>query len=200
MNAPDLFSKTYAEARSRFIEAASANGFEVTSEVLPIEGPAGEELAMDFAVGGPADAASALVVISGTHGPEGYTGSACQLGFLESSDLRNLFSTHRVVLVHAHNPFGFAWMRRTTEGNVDLNRNYVDFNSSLRGNPEYDRTQRERLPSIRSSMVPLLTWPPCWADSAPMPTACFMETPNPAGPERPWSPACKSISPSSSES
>ena len=123
MNAPDLFSKTYAEARSRFIEAASANGFEVTSEVLPIEGPAGEELAMDFAVGGPADAASALVVISGTHGPEGYTGSACQLGFLESSDLRNLFSTHRVVLVHAHNPFGFAWMRRTTEGNVDLNRN-----------------------------------------------------------------------------
>ena len=80
---------------------------------------------MDFAVGGPADAESALVVISGTHGPEGYTGSACQLGFLESSDLRNLFSTHRVVLVHAHNPFGFAWMRRTTEGNVDLNRNYV---------------------------------------------------------------------------
>ena len=146
MNAPDLFSKTYAEARSRFIEAASANGFEVTSEVLPIEGPAGEELAMDFAVGGPADAASALVVISGTHGPEGYTGSAYQLGFLESSDLRNLFSTHRVVLVHAHNPFGFAWMRRTTEGNVDLNRNYVDFNSSLRGNPEYDRLHRAFVP------------------------------------------------------
>ncbi len=146
MNAPDLFSKTYAEARSRFIEAASAHGFEVTSELLPIEGPAGEELAMDFAVGGPAHAESALVVISGTHGPEGYTGSACQLGFLESSDLRNLFSTHRVVLVHAHNPFGFAWMRRTTEGNVDLNRNYVDFSSALCGNPEYDRLHHAFVP------------------------------------------------------
>ena len=146
MHAPDLFSKTYTEARTRFVEAASANGFEVTSEVLPIEGPAGEELAMDFAVGGPADAASALVVISGTHGPEGYTGSACQLGFLESSDLRNLFSAHRVVLVHAHNPFGFAWMRRTTEGNVDLNRNYVDFSSALRGNPEYDRLHHAFVP------------------------------------------------------
>ena len=25
----------------------------------------------------------------------------------------------------------------------------------------------------------LPTWPPCWADSAPMPTACFMVTPSP---------------------
>ena len=43
--------------------------------------------------------------------------------------------------------FGFAWMRRTTEGNVDLNRNYVDFSASLRGNPEYDRLHHAFVPA-----------------------------------------------------
>ena len=102
---------------------------------------------MDFAVAGPEDAEKALVMISGTHGPEGYTGSACQLGFLESTHLREMFSSHRVVLVHAHNPYGFAWMRRTTEGNVDLNRNYVDFDKPLRSNPEYDRLHHAFVPT-----------------------------------------------------
>jgi len=138
MDPSSLFSTSYAEARARFTDAADASGFSVHSEVLDIEGPTGEALAMDFAVGGPSDAASALVIISGTHGPEGYTGSACQLGFLSSPELRALYASHRVVLVHAHNPYGFAWTRRTTEGNVDLNRNYVDFDQPLRGNPEYD--------------------------------------------------------------
>jgi len=142
-----LFSASYMEARKRFIEAAEATGFSIYSEVHPVAGPAGEELAMDFAVYGPEDAEKALVVISGTHGPEGYTGSACQLGFLESTHLREMFSSHRVVLVHAHNPYGFAWMRRTTEGNVDLNRNYVDFDKPLRSNPEYDRLHHAFVPT-----------------------------------------------------
>ena len=147
VNAPELFSKTYPEARTRFLDGALAAGFDVSSEALPIAGPEGEELAMDFAVGGSGDADSALVVISGTHGPEGYTGSACQLGFLKSPELQAAYESHRVVLVHAHNPFGFAWMRRTTEGNVDLNRNYVDFSASLRGNPEYDRLHHAFVPA-----------------------------------------------------
>ena len=138
MNSATLFSKSYSEARERFLDAANDCGFSIHSQVLDISGPAGEELAMDFAVGGPADAATALVIVSGTHCPEGYTGSACQLGFLTSPRFRELFAHHRIVLVHAHNPYGFAWTRRTTEGNVDLNRNYVDFNQPLRGNPEYD--------------------------------------------------------------
>jgi len=138
MDATTLFSKSYAEARARFREAARTCGFSVHAETMDVVGPTGEELAMDFAVGGPADAAAALVIVSGTHGPEGYTGSACQLGFLSSPQVRALYANHRVVLVHAHNPYGFAWTRRTTEGNVDLNRNYVDFDQPLRGNPEYD--------------------------------------------------------------
>ena len=29
--------------------------------------------------------------------------------------------------IHALNPFGFAWLRRVNEDNVDLNRNFQDF-------------------------------------------------------------------------
>jgi hypothetical protein len=36
-----------------------------------------------------------------------------------------------VVLVHALNPYGFAWLRRVNENNVDLNRNFRDFTEPL---------------------------------------------------------------------
>ena len=138
MKAPDLFSKTYAEARERFLGAAQAAGAEIDSQVLPHEGPDEEELAMDFAILGPTDARNGLVIVSGTHGTEGYCGSGCQLGFLNDTELMAQNRENRVVLVHAHNPFGFAWMRRTTEDNIDLNRNYVDYSQPLPGNRGYD--------------------------------------------------------------
>ncbi len=41
-------------------------------------------------------------------------------------------------LVHALNPYGFAWTRRVNEDNVDLNRNFVDFDDPP-PNDGYDR-------------------------------------------------------------
>jgi hypothetical protein len=40
--------------------------------------------------------------------------------------------------VHALNPFGFAWLRRVNEYNVDLNRNFQDFNKSLPSSAPYE--------------------------------------------------------------
>ena len=40
-----------------------------------------------------------------------------------------------VVLIHAVNPFGFARLRRTNEGNVDLNRNFLNATQSYEGAP-----------------------------------------------------------------
>ena len=40
--------------------------------------------------------------------------------------------------IHAINPYGFAWLRRVTEDNVDLNRNFVDFSEALPVNPGYE--------------------------------------------------------------
>jgi len=43
-----------------------------------------------------------------------------------------------LLAIHAVNPYGFAWLRRVTEDNVDLNRNFVDHGGPLPRNPGYD--------------------------------------------------------------
>ncbi len=47
-----------------------------------------------------------------------------------------------VVLIHAINPYGFAWIRRVNEDNVDLNRNCIDFGAAIPENPGYDTAGR----------------------------------------------------------
>jgi Protein of unknown function (DUF2817) len=42
-----------------------------------------------------------------------------------------------VMLIHAINPYGFAWLRRVTHENVDLNRNWVDFDGPLPSSTAY---------------------------------------------------------------
>ena len=42
-----------------------------------------------------------------------------------------------VLLIHAINPYGFAWSRRVTEDNVDLNRNFVDHDKAYPKNDGY---------------------------------------------------------------
>ena len=60
------------------------------------------------------------------HGVEALFGSAVQLAFMEQADGRLAASGGSgVVLIHAINPFGFAWRRRFNENNVDLNRNFL---------------------------------------------------------------------------
>lgn len=128
MTSPEThFSATYTEARMRFLAAARAAGCRLEERRLPhYSGPAGETLAMDFAVAGPDRAPAGLVLISATHGVEGFAGSGCQTGLLAERQISRLAERMRIVLVHAHNPFGFAWLRRVNEDNVDLNRNYCD--------------------------------------------------------------------------
>jgi hypothetical protein len=43
-----------------------------------------------------------------------------------------------LLLVHAVNPFGFAWLRRVNESNVDLNRNFLRHPDEHVANPGYD--------------------------------------------------------------
>ena len=127
----------YAEARRRFLDAAAAAGASVTSSVHPDQqGPEGEDLAIDVAELGPADSRTALWVVSGTHGVEGYAGSAIQTHWL--TELADGMPTGvRLVLVHGLNPYGFAWTRRTNEDNVDLNRNFIDWDQPPPTNPTY---------------------------------------------------------------
>jgi hypothetical protein len=65
------------------------------------------------------------VAVSGTHGIEGYAGSAIQRGLLTSVLPGMDFSSTDVLLVHGLNPTGMYHRRRVNEHNVDLNRNFA---------------------------------------------------------------------------
>lgn len=87
---------------------------------------------------GPPDALAALTLCSGTHGVEGFAGSAIQTGVLRSDLPDRLPEGVRLVFIHAINPYGFAHLRRVNEVNVDLNRNFVDHNAPYPPNPDYE--------------------------------------------------------------
>lgn len=129
------FSRDYADARRKFSEAAAAAGAVVQAWPHPLKGPGGEALACDTARLGPPGATRVLVVLSGTHGVEGFAGSGPQVALLRAPPA--LPADTAILLLHGVNPHGFAWQRRVTEENVDLNRNWIDFSRPLPANDGY---------------------------------------------------------------
>jgi hypothetical protein len=123
------FSNDWREARSKFLDAARRAGAEHRVWPHPLTGPAGETLCADTAWLGPSDASRVLVVISGTHGVEGFCGSGPQVGLLRGDAGLALPPDTAMLSIHGINPHGWAWLRRVTEENVDLNRNWVDFDA-----------------------------------------------------------------------
>jgi hypothetical protein len=132
------FSADYSEAREKFLTAAERAGAALVHYDNPNPGPRGEALATDVAWVGPEDARYVFLMLSATHGAEGFCGSACQLDWLYAGGAQRLPPDGAVALVHAINPHGFAWLRRVTEEGCDLNRNYVDFAAPLPENPGHD--------------------------------------------------------------
>lgn len=125
------FSAEYQEARSKFEQAArwASAGFERIDH--PERGPDGGPLSMDTAWIGDIGAPRVIVLVSGIHGVEGYCGSGVQIAWLNRLKEEPLPAGTAALLIHAANPYGFAWSRRTTEDNVDLNRNWIDFQAGI---------------------------------------------------------------------
>jgi hypothetical protein len=143
MNPASMFPASYADARQRFRAAAMARRLPVEEYRNPAAGPAGELLATDVVRIGPPEPARVLFMMSGTHGAEGFCGSGIQYGVLQQATAR-LPPATALLLIHAINPCGFAWLRRVTEDNVDLNRNHVDHAAPYPDNPGY-RELREAI-------------------------------------------------------
>ena len=122
--AATTFSPDYASARLRFRQAALHLGWELESHPIGLVGPDGEELAFDVAWSKSGDPEKVLVVSSGVHGVEGFFGSAVQVALLEQWRSATAPPT-KYVFIHGLNPFGFAWLRRFDENNVDPNRNFL---------------------------------------------------------------------------
>ncbi|MBC7941635.1 MAG: DUF2817 domain-containing protein [Chitinophagaceae bacterium] len=151
--AVDCFSQSYEEARGKFLAAATRAGLAIESHLHPLSGRDGEALAMDVARLGVSDSAALLIVSSACHGVEGFCGSGVQNALLGDSSFHTAAAQAGVAVlyVHALNPHGFSWWRRTTHENVDLNRNWQDFSRPLPANPGYDE--------LADAIVPP-SWPP----------------------------------------
>ncbi len=149
----EAFSSSYAQARAKFLAAAAEAKLAVRSHLHPLPGRDGEELAMDVVLDGAADAQRMLIVSSACHGVEGYCGSGVQVYALHDAAWREQARAKGVAVlyVHALNPYGFSHVRRTTNENADLNRNFHDFSKPLPVNEGYR--------SIHSLLLPE-QWPP----------------------------------------
>lgn len=123
------YSYDYQSSRERFLELAESFGGQLQRHVHPLAGPDGE-LALDVARFGNLDSSQALVLSSGTHGIEGYCGSFIQCELLGNGIIDRLPDDLCLVLVHGVNPHGFAWKRRVNEDNIDLNRNFGDYDDA----------------------------------------------------------------------
>jgi len=153
------FSARYAQARVKFLEGAAAAGMAVRSFEHPLKGRDGETLAMDVALDGPADAQSMLIVSSACHGVEGYCGSGVQVFATHDAERRDKARAAGVAVlyIHALNPHGFSHVRRVTNENVDLNRNFQDFSQPLPVNAAYAEIHDLLLPA---------QWPPTAENNA----------------------------------
>ena len=151
-----FFSPDYVTARSRFRAAARICGAKLDELPLAARGPRSEELTIDLAWLGPRKPRHALLHISGVHGVEAFAGSATQLALLEKTP--SLPADGALILVHVLNPWGMAWLRRTNEHNVDLNRNFHPDNSTWTGSPplynRIDSLLNPASPPNRDAFVP----------------------------------------------
>ncbi|MDE2093068.1 MAG: M14 family metallopeptidase [Burkholderiales bacterium] len=147
------FSQSYQEARAKFLAATDAAGLDAFAHPHPMLGRDGEVLAMDVVREGPANARALLIVSSGCHGVEGFCGSGVQTALLHDAAWHRAVAEAGVAVlyIHALNPYGFSWWRRTTHENVDLNRNFHDFSQPLPRNDAYDE--------LAAAIVPA-SWPP----------------------------------------
>ncbi|MBL8699199.1 MAG: M14 family metallopeptidase [Alphaproteobacteria bacterium] len=147
MTVSDCFAGDYGAARAKFLAAAAAAGATIETIQHPLRGPAGERLYCDVATLGDPRAPRAMVSMSATHGVEGHCGSGAQVAALREGLFRELPAGTRAVMIHAINPYGFAWSRRVTEDNVDLNRNFVDHGAPYPANAPYAELRDAICPS-----------------------------------------------------
>ncbi|MCQ9618292.1 M14 family metallopeptidase [Paenalcaligenes niemegkensis] len=130
---------SYTAYRERFLDTVKQRGGVLSHYEHPLKGRDGETLYTDVAQFGNPEAKKWLIIISGTHGVEGYYGSMCQNLYLQQLNPNDLENDTALLFIHLINPWGTSWQRRVNEDNVDLNRNFVNFENELPENSVYKR-------------------------------------------------------------
>ena len=113
------FAKDYRNARRAFIEACEhAHGDSIARVHPKALAPDGKPLFIDSVALGSREAHKALLVITGCRGEDGPLGSRILTSLLDSQVIP--LAQTRLVMVHALNPFGFAWGRHANEDGFSL--------------------------------------------------------------------------------
>lgn len=138
----DVFPVSYQAARQHWLKALSEVPFEIQHRPYFCQGtgPDGEPLVTDTLWIGANDARKVVIAIGGTHGIEGFAGSAVEIDHLclLATGAITLPAGTALLMIHALTPWGYAWQRRCDADGVDLNRNIVDFSGPLPENPGYE--------------------------------------------------------------
>ncbi len=117
-----MFSNNYTEAREKFLDQVKKFGADLHSFITSVDLD-GTALFTDIAILGDEQASNLIIISSGIHGVEGYSGSAIQCASFEMLAEKVRAEDVRIVLIHAINPHGMAYFSRFNANNIDLNRN-----------------------------------------------------------------------------
>lgn len=134
----NYFAHTYQKARHNFMACSNDLATMVKSWQHPLRGIANEKLYVDLAWFGDPAAKKVMVLVSGTHGIEGFCGSGIQVGSIQTGWHRQADHNLAILMIHGLNPWGMSHLRRVNEEGVDLNRNFRDFQQPLPSNSLYD--------------------------------------------------------------
>jgi hypothetical protein len=157
-NKPDVFfAADFFSSRQRFIEQTSRLDASLTTLSIPSissdQLPTAHNPPIDIAlIGNPKDRPT-LFYIAGTHGIEGFVGSAIQSAIL--SQLKAPPENFALALVHCLNPWGMAYLRRANAHNIDLNRNCTQSDHERVGAPPGYENLRSLLSPERALWFPL---------------------------------------------
>jgi len=121
------YHETYDGCRETFVksvESITADFDSVESGKINLPSKVDNDLSIDWCyIPAQKKKDKLLILNSGLHGIEGFTGSAIQKMFIEKILKQQLPDNMGVLFLHGLNPYGFKYHRKATENNVDLNRN-----------------------------------------------------------------------------
>lgn len=130
-NDSGIFHNQVDKANQRFKELAVNSGGNVEPFLHPLIDPNGTKIHTSVAWLGAKDAKTVLLIVSGTHGNEGWAGSAIQIDSLQRGVFNSLPDNTAVMMIHLINPWGCAWGRRENEDNADLFRDLIYYKPEL---------------------------------------------------------------------
>ncbi|PKL16002.1 MAG: hypothetical protein CVV49_18465 [Spirochaetae bacterium HGW-Spirochaetae-5] len=121
------FSESFDESRSLFRKdsAELVKQYKKASRSsFPVPSKSDNDLTVDILYLPSQKKPEKLIIISsGVHGVEGYTGSAVQRMIMEEFITAETLASTGFLFIHSMNPYGFRYNRRVTENNIDMNRN-----------------------------------------------------------------------------